>query len=92
MQIAEMSDSEYQELRNIFFKARRVSGIYISGDIDRAKTMLEEALPLVFERESVVKLDKVLAEALNQNLGEVDLETLKKAVKEVPELMNGRIC
>ena len=43
---------------------------------------------MVFERESVVKLDKVLAEALNQNLGEVDLETLKNAVKEVPELRN----
>jgi len=86
LQIEEMSDSEYQELRNIFFKARRGSGMYISGDLDRAKTMLEEALPLVFERESVVKLDKVLAEALNQNLGEVDLETLKKAVREVPEL------
>ena len=88
LQIAEMSDSEYQQLRKIFSKARRESGMYISGDVDRAKTMLEEALPLVFERESVVKLDKVLAEALNQNLGEVDLETLKKAVKEVPELRN----
>ena len=60
--------------------------MYISGDVDRAKTMLEDVLPLVFERESVVKLDKVLAEALNQNLGEVDLETLKNAVKEVSEL------
>lgn len=86
LQFGEMSDAEYQQLRQLYFKARRGSGMYISGDIDRAKTMLEEALPLVFERESVVKLDKVLAEALNQNLGEVDLETLKNAVKEVSEL------
>ena len=63
LQIAEMSDAEYQQLRQLYFKARRASGMYISGNLDRAKMMLEEALPLVFERESVVKLDKVLAEA-----------------------------
>ena len=34
----------------------------------------------------MVKLDKVLAEAMNQNLGQTDLQTLKKAAKEIPEL------
>ena len=50
--------------------------------------MLLEALPLVFERESVVKLDKVLAETLNRNLGRVSLQTLKEAAEEIDELRN----
>ena len=48
--------------------------------------MIQAALPAVYERESVLKLDKALAETLNQNLGKIDLKTLKAAVKNVPEL------
>lgn len=50
--------------------------------------MIREALPQLYERETVLRLDKVLAETLNRNLGKIDLQTLKKAVPEVPELRN----
>jgi conjugative relaxase-like TrwC/TraI family protein len=50
--------------------------------------MIQAALPAVYERDSVLKLDKVLAETLNQNFGKVDLKTLKAAVNDVPELKN----
>ncbi len=53
------------------------------GDVQKA---LREALAVVFERESVVKLDKVLAEAMNQHLGEFPLAKLKGEVKNLPEL------
>ncbi len=50
--------------------------------------MIQAALPVVYERDSVLKLDKVLAETLNQNLGRIDLKTLKVAVNDVEELKN----
>ncbi len=50
--------------------------------------MIQAVLPAVYERDSVLKLDKVLAETLNQNLGRIELKTLKKAIKDVPELRN----
>ncbi|OQA82029.1 MAG: Multifunctional conjugation protein TraI [Lentisphaerae bacterium ADurb.Bin242] len=53
---------------------------------DEVQKALREALSSVFERESVVKLDKVLAEAMNQHLGEFSLERLKGEVRNLPEL------
>lgn len=50
--------------------------------------MIQAALAMVYERDSVLKLDKVLAETLNQNLGRIELKTLKKAINDVPELRN----
>ncbi|MBS1455333.1 MAG: AAA family ATPase [Lentisphaeria bacterium] len=50
--------------------------------------MIREALPQLYERESVLKLDKILGEVLNRNLGYVELEVLKQAVPHVPELCN----
>jgi|GEM_PF-525926 conjugative relaxase-like TrwC/TraI family protein len=55
---------------------------------ERTIESIRKVIPLIYERESVVKLDKVLAETLNQNLGRIDLAVLKQAVKEVPELKN----
>ena len=52
-------------------------------DVQKA---LREAMLVLFERQSVVKLDKVFAEALNQHLGEFPLEMLKEEVKNLPEL------
>ena len=42
----------------------------------------------LFERESVITEDKLLAETLNQNLGKLNLEELKKDVASLPELVN----
>ena len=53
---------------------------------EKIREAFKEALPLVFERESVVKQDKVLAEVMNQHLGEFSLAEIKKEMKNVPEL------
>ena len=42
----------------------------------------------LFERESVITEDKLLAEVLNQNLGKLKLEELKKDVASLTELVN----
>ncbi len=55
---------------------------------EKTVEMIQAVLPMIYERDSVLKLDKVLAETLNQNFGKIDLKTLKKAVKDVPELRN----
>lgn len=55
-------------------------------DPELVQKALREAVHLIFERESVVKLDKVLAEAMNQNLGAYPLEMLKEEAGELPEL------
>ena len=58
--------------------------------LDRAKTaeLVRKVIDELYERESVLKLDKILAEVLNRNLGKIDLNVLRKSVKEVPELRN----
>ncbi len=59
-----------------------------AAEHDATVEMIQAVLSMVYERDSVLKLDKVLAETLNQNLGKIDLKTLRKAIKNVPELRN----
>lgn len=42
----------------------------------------------LFERQGVIQYDKLAAEVLNQNLGNTELESLKKEMNRVPELVN----
>ncbi len=86
-QLMEMSAKEQEELRSLAREAhQQIRILPDENNLEAAKQMILDTLPLIFERESVVKLDKVLAEAMNQNLGQTDLQTLKKAAKEIPEL------
>lgn len=58
------------------------------GNSGKIREAFKEVLPLVFERESVVKLDKVLAEVMNQHLGEFSLADIRKEVGNISELRN----
>ncbi len=87
-QLNELSYEEVSGLRTLVRKSREHYGEFSEDGPELARKMLQEAMPLVFERESVVKLDKVLAEALNRNLGRISLETLKEAARGIDELRN----
>ena len=62
----------------------------VTSTLDRERTVEEirNVIDEQFERENVLKLDKILAEVLNRNLGRIKLQELKEAVKEIPELRN----
>ena len=49
---------------------------------------IQKVAAQLFERESVITEDKLLAEVLNQNLGKVRLEDLKKDAASLTELVN----
>ncbi|MDD5728317.1 MAG: MobF family relaxase, partial [Victivallales bacterium] len=86
-QLAQLSADQQSVLERVYRTAYRDEWIIFHSRLV-AEESLRQALALVYERESVVKLDKVLAEALNQNLGMVNLETLKKTAARMPELRN----
>ncbi|MDD5596492.1 MAG: MobF family relaxase, partial [Victivallaceae bacterium] len=86
-QMGQLSEEQQAALEKVLRMARRNNWIIFHSSVI-AEESLRKALSLVYERESVVKLDKVLAEALNQNLGMVNLETLKKTAARMPELRN----
>ena len=62
----------------------------VTSILDRERTLEEirNVIDELYERESVLKLDKILAEVLNRNLGRIKLQELKETVKEIPELRN----
>ncbi len=86
-QMGQLNEEQQAALEKVLRMARRNNWIIFHSSVI-AEESLRQALSLVYERESVVKLDKVLAEALNQNLGMVNLETLKKVAARMPKLRN----
>ena len=86
-QMSQLSEDQQVALEQLYRKAYRDEWVIFHSSVI-AEESLRKVLSLVYERESVVKLDKVLAEALNQNLGMVNLETLKKVAARMPELRN----
>ena len=87
----QMGQLGYQEEAQLYAAAKRTQEhAPVAGMLDREKTVeqIRNVIDELFERESVLKLDKILAEVLNRNLGRIKLQELKKAVKEIPELRN----
>lgn len=87
-QINQLSPEQRRELGDVVQDAALRGNVVQPSDRERHVRMIRDVLPQLYERESVLKLDKVLGEALNQNLGHVNLQKLKQAVSEVPELRN----
>ncbi|MEI3002598.1 MAG: hypothetical protein V8T86_17215 [Victivallis sp.] len=87
-QLSQLPDEQRRELNEMVREAGRHTGSLPGNDIETCVRMIREALPQLYERESVLKLDKILGEVLNRNLGHVELEVLKQAVPHVPELCN----
>ncbi|MBO4633700.1 MAG: relaxase domain-containing protein, partial [Lentisphaeria bacterium] len=87
--LALFSDEEKAQLKKLFFRAFDRGAMFAPwlSDEDRMTAVRKVAVQL-FERESVITEDKLLAEVLNQNLGKLNLEELKKDVAMLPELVN----
>ena len=87
-QLGQLSHQEEEELYAAvkYAKARGT----LARILEREETVeqLRKVLEELYERESVLKQDKLLAEVLNRNLGKVDLEVLKDSIPEVRELRN----
>ena len=87
-QFGQLSHQEEEELYAAvkYAKARGTLACILGREetVEQLRKVLEE----LYERESVLKQDKLLAEVLNRNLGKVDLEVLKESIQEVRELRN----
>ena len=65
-QLAQLTENQIDDLKRCYRKAYYDKWMMFNSP-KIAQESLKKALALVYERESVVKLDKVLAEALNQS-------------------------
>ncbi len=83
-QLAQLSLDEQQSLQNLCSSVQPVRPVRVFEPENQA---LNHAVAHVFERKSVVQEHELLNVALSQRLGEVDLPTLKTAVKYSPDLV-----
>ena len=83
-QLAQLSSEEQQSLQNLCSSVQPVRPVRVFEPENQA---LNHAVAHVFERKSVVQEHELLNVALSQRLGEVDLPTLKTAVKYSPDLV-----
>ena len=87
----QMGQLGHREEAQLYAAAKRAKEHAPVADVlDREKTVeqIRNVIGELYERESVLKLDKILAEVLNRNLGRIKLQELKETVKEIPELRN----
>jgi len=83
-QLAQLQPDELQALQKLSASVQHVGQPHIAG-LDNQT--LNHAIAHVFERKSVVPEHELLSEALANRLGEVNLPTLKAAVKYSAELV-----
>ncbi len=77
-QVGQLTPEEWEQLRALKERAFANAQRRISGESDGLETeALQAGVDHLFERRSVAKEHEILAEALNQALGALDLETLK---------------
>src|SRR4029077_12235073 len=75
-QRSQLSPEEWHQLQAVRAQAEgRVAEVKQAGDEHEA---LRASVAHLFERQSVLREHEVLAEALNQSLGHLDLDTLKQ--------------
>ena len=87
-QMAQLGHQEEEQLYAAAKRAKEHGSVTSTLDHERTVEEIRNVIDEQFERESVLKLDKILAEVLNRNLGRIKLQELKEAVKEIPELRN----
>jgi hypothetical protein len=83
-QLAQLSLDEQQPLQNLCSSVQPVRPVRV---FKAENQTLNHAVAHVFERKSVVPEHELLYVALSQRPGEVDLATLKAAVKHPPDLV-----
>jgi len=87
-QMAQLGHQEEEQLYAAAKRAKEHGSVTSTLDRERTVEEIRNVIDEQFERENVLKLDKILAEVLNRNLGRIKLQELKEAVKEIPELRN----
>ena len=87
-QMGQLGHREEEQLYAAARRAKEHGPVTSTLDHERTVEQIRNVIDELYERESVLKLDKILAEVLNRNLGRIKLQELKKAVKEIPELRN----
>jgi conjugative relaxase-like TrwC/TraI family protein len=88
LQMGQLSHLEEKQLYAAVERTKKHGSAAILLDRERTVEQVRKVAEELYERESVLKRDKILAEVLNRNLGKVDLSVLKEAVKAAPELRN----
>jgi conjugative relaxase-like TrwC/TraI family protein len=83
-QLAQLSSDEQQSLQNLCSSVQPVRPVRV---FEPENQTLNHAVAHVFERKSVVPEHELLNVALSRRPGEVDLPTLKAAVKHSPDLV-----
>ena len=87
-QLGQLSHQEEEELYAAVKYAKARGSVARLLGREESVEQLRKVLEELYERESVLKQDKILAEVLNRNLGKVDLKILKESIPEVHELRN----
>jgi len=80
MQRSQLEPEEWKQLQAIQKNAASCHGETLATG--REKEALKAAVDHLFERQSVLKEHEILAEALNQSLGSLDLEKLRSHAEE----------
>jgi len=80
-QFGQLSPEEWNQLQNVHAEAREWVKQGVTGPAGQEKAALKAAVDHLFERQSVLKEHHILAEALNQNLGSLDLAKLTAQVE-----------
>jgi conjugative relaxase-like TrwC/TraI family protein len=80
LQFGQLSPEEWNELQKVHAEARERVKRGVTLPAGQEKVALKAAVDHLFERQSVLKQHHVLAEALNQNLGSLDLAKLMAQV------------
>ncbi|MBO4631814.1 MAG: relaxase domain-containing protein, partial [Lentisphaeria bacterium] len=83
------TEEERAYFKNMYYRAFDRGAMFAPWLSDEARlAAVQKVAAQLFERESVITEDKLLAEVLNQNLGKLNLEELKKDVASLTELVN----
>ena len=87
-QLGQLSHREEEHFESVVHQAKRHGGTSVLMDREQTVEQIRNAAALLYERDSVLKQDKILAEVLNRNLGKIDLQVLRESLAEVAELRN----
>lgn len=85
-QRAKLSPDELKTIEQIKSRAVNRKTIQVN-DKDKFQTEINDTVAHLYERNSILTADQILAEVLNQNLGEIDLDLLKKELLENDSLI-----
>jgi conjugative relaxase-like TrwC/TraI family protein len=80
-QFGQLSAQDWSQLQKVHAEARERVKLGVTASAGQEKTALKAAVDHIFERQSVLPRHQILAEALNQNLGSLDLAKLTAQVE-----------